>query len=100
MYKRGIYKIENTKTCEVYIGASENISVRFDSHRSLLRQRRHSSRELQEAWDNNCILFERIRECRDENIFVVESSYISRESRNGAKLINKYNTCGYSRISP
>lgn len=54
MYKQennGIYKIENVVTGDFYIGSSVNIRKRFDGHRTLLRNNKHFSAYLQNAWN-------------------------------------------------
>jgi group I intron endonuclease len=47
----GIYKIECAASGKVYIGSAVSIRARWASHRSNLRNNRHSNRHLQNAWN-------------------------------------------------
>lgn len=47
----GIYLIINTKNGKFYIGQSQDINRRWNSHRSNLRKNTHSNCHLQRAWN-------------------------------------------------
>jgi len=47
----GIYKIANILNNKVYIGSSNNIYSRFKDHKTLLRNNKHHSNHLQNAWN-------------------------------------------------
>lgn len=51
MYKSGIYKILNLITNKFYIGSSNNIKHRWTIHKSSLRNNKHHSQKLQNAWN-------------------------------------------------
>lgn len=47
----GIYKIENKINKKVYIGSSKNVEKRWATHLSELRNNKHHSYHLQQAWN-------------------------------------------------
>ena len=47
----GIYCIQNLLVNRVYIGQSVNIHLRWEQHKSDLKNHRHSSTTLQADWD-------------------------------------------------
>lgn len=47
----GIYVIKCIVTQKIYVGSSCNVISRLSKHRSLLRQNKHHSRKLQNAWN-------------------------------------------------
>jgi group I intron endonuclease len=46
----GIYRIKNKVNGAVYIGQAINIRMRVSHHRSLLKQGKHTNKQLQEDW--------------------------------------------------
>ena len=46
----GVYSITNTETGQVYIGSSQNVRKRWNSHRHQLRKGLHENARLQRAW--------------------------------------------------
>ena len=46
-----VYKIENTKTGQVYIGQSTGYKARWRGHKSKLRRNKHGNPKLQEDYD-------------------------------------------------
>lgn len=51
MKKRGVYKITNTVENKFYIGSTGSYAERVRTHRARLRDNRHHSAGLQEAWN-------------------------------------------------
>ena len=51
MNKPGVYQIKNTKTSNVYIGSSSNITRRWTQHKSALALNKHENPILQNAWN-------------------------------------------------
>ncbi|WP_270943129.1 GIY-YIG nuclease family protein [Romboutsia lituseburensis] len=49
--KPGIYKIENIKNGKVYVGSTQNIRIRRNSHFSDLRNNRHKNAQLQNSFN-------------------------------------------------
>lgn len=47
----GIYYILNTHNNKMYIGKSDNVVIRLQSHRSALHTNRHKSQTLQDEWN-------------------------------------------------
>jgi group I intron endonuclease len=47
----GIYKIENKINGKIYIGSSKHIEERFKEHKGLLKNNKHHSKHLQNAWN-------------------------------------------------
>lgn len=50
-FYQGIYAIKNVVNNKFYIGKSENIKVRWLSHKSLLRNNKHHCLKLQDDWN-------------------------------------------------
>lgn len=48
---QGIYKIENTNTHKVYIGQSVDIYRRWEDHKNMLKNNKHHSSKLQNAYN-------------------------------------------------
>ncbi|WP_075367453.1 GIY-YIG nuclease family protein [Desulfosporosinus metallidurans] len=89
----GIYKIEDTLTGNVYVGASTNILKRWSNHLAKFRGNRHDYPELQIAWnlDRNRIRFEILEESyKDSSLNARENYFIGYcEAIDGWKVINK-----------
>ena len=69
----GIYKIENLKTGDFYIGSAEKIDVRRKRHFWLLKNHRHHCIHLQRAWDKygeENFSFEIIEFIEDQNSLI------------------------------
>jgi len=50
---QGIYLIKNIINGKIYIGQSNNIKIRWRSHRSLLKKGKHSNTHLQRSYDKH-----------------------------------------------
>lgn len=75
----GIYAITNTKTGSRYVGSAINISSRWKSHRSALRNHKKSPPKLQAAWDKYgeaMFTFSILEECPKSNLLAREQYYI------------------------
>jgi group I intron endonuclease len=75
----GIYKIENTINKKVYIGQSNNISLRFSNHKYELNNNKHSNSHLQRAWNKygkENFTFEILCECNLEELNEKEIYFI------------------------
>lgn len=86
MAKIGIYKITNTVTNEIYIGASTNIDSRFRQH----KKGNSSNEKLQNSIYScglHCFTFEIIEECTKEILFDREFILIDEYSKNN-KMFN------------
>ena len=51
MKKAWIYKIENTKNKNCYVGSTTNFSRRKKDHLRILKENRHHCKYLQRAWN-------------------------------------------------
>lgn len=89
----GIYKIEDTLTGNVYVGASTNILKRWSNHLAKFRGNHHDYPELQIAWnsDRNRIRFEILEESyKDSSLNARENYFIGYcEAIEGWTVINK-----------
>lgn len=47
----GVYYLENSITCQKYIGSSLHIQTRFSNHKSLLKMHKHHNLYLQHSWN-------------------------------------------------
>lgn len=47
----GIYEIRNTKNNKIYIGSSKHVGKRWKQHKYMLRENKHHSIYLQNAWN-------------------------------------------------
>src|SRR5690554_301165 len=80
--KGGVYKIENTKTGECYIGGTVNFKRRCYRHRSMLKNNKHYNKNLQKSWNNygednfKFLLIEEINHNEPEKIALREKEYI------------------------
>ncbi len=50
-YSQGIYKITNITTGKIYIGKSEDIKIRWYTHKGLLKNNKHENTGLQEDFN-------------------------------------------------
>lgn len=79
MKKIGIYKIVNIITNKCYIGSSNNIDVRFNTHIHSLKNNKHHSIKLQNSYNKHGIdnfIFEVIEFCDIESLLKKEQYYI------------------------
>lgn len=77
--KSGVYQIYNTKTNKRYIGSSLCVSRRWPQHLYLLRNGKHHSKHLQNAWDKygeGSFVFECLEYCDPEQLLQLEHKYI------------------------
>lgn len=75
----GIYMIINEMDDKIYIGQAEDIGLRWSSHLSLLKSRKHPSKYLQQAVDEYGIenfSFTVLCECEKEKLNEMEQYYI------------------------
>ena len=82
----GIYKITNTITNEIYIGASKNIDSRLKQH----KKGNSSNEKLQNSifsYGLHCFLFEILEECDKSFLFDREYELINEYSKNN-KMFN------------
>ena len=75
----GIYKIVNTVNGKKYVGSAVDIMKRWNEHRRNLRQNKHHSKKLQNAWNKygeKVFEFSVIEECeRARNVLLVREQY-------------------------
>lgn len=74
-----IYRIRNIVNSKVYIGSTNNIMKRFNTHICNLRNKTHHNKHLQNAWNKygeSNFEFEIIEECDDSIKFRIEQKYI------------------------
>lgn len=77
MIKTGIYKIFSKKTLKFYIGSSQNLRKRELDHKSLLKNKKHPNKYLQNIWNKyQDLKFEIIEECNIECLIIREQHYI------------------------
>lgn len=65
----GIYQIRNLNNSKRYIGSSQDVRDRWDTHRCLLRRGKHHSLALQRSWNKNgesAFVFEKLIICDPE----------------------------------
>lgn len=69
-----IYGLEDTSTGAAYVGCtSGKIGKRMREHRSLLKAGKHTSRRLQEAWNDHAGLFQmKVLETMPADVSVIE----------------------------
>lgn len=79
--KSGIYSISNTVNGKLYVGSTNNISVRWNKHRALLRHNKHQNTHLQSAWNKygeESFEFSIIEECSIESLIEREQYFIDK----------------------
>jgi group I intron endonuclease len=77
--KSGIYSITNIVNNKVYIGRSNNISMRLYSHKYKLRTNTHDNKHLQYSWNKfgeDKFVFEVIEECEADLLYEREKFWI------------------------
>lgn len=90
----GIYKIEDIKTGNVYIGSANRkngIKKRWSWHLARFRKNKHYYKELQNAWNDNenRIKFEILEICDDDELEERENYYIDYCKKVGWNVMNK-----------
>lgn len=88
----GIYKIEDIKTGNVYVGHADDIKKRWSNHNSKIKGNYHEYKELQEAYnlDSNRIAYEILEECSEEELSDLEDYYMDYCGKvDGWTVINK-----------
>lgn len=82
----GIYKIVNKKTNKIYIGSSNDIRLRWNSHKSLLDRGEHTNIHLQRAWDKyscDSFRFEMVLLCEEFELLRYEQWFLDTTVRWG-----------------
>lgn len=75
----GIYQIRNLVNGKRYIGSAKRFRSRWNSHRSHLRNGKHSSKHLQNSWNRRgeeSFVFEAIEVCSLENLIEREQWWL------------------------
>ena len=75
----GIYAIVNRINGDRYVGSAYNISKRWSQHIYELKNKKHHSRHLQNAWNKygeNSFIFVVLQECRVEDLIIIEQEYL------------------------
>lgn len=88
MKTSGVYKIVCTVSNNFYIGSSCDFKTRWARHRSDLRLQKHSSKQLQRAYNKyglSSLVFEIVEECQRTECITREQFYLD-------KLEPKYNS--------
>lgn len=92
-----IYKIENSQTGKMYIGATKRFDARMKQHLNMLNGNKHFSKDFQSEWNEygqHSFLFTVIEESDEENLFPLEEKYII---ANKGKTYNGVNPTGGAR---
>lgn len=77
----GIYQIRNTVNGKRYIGSAKSFHTRWAKHRSTLRQGKHHSRRLQNAYNKHgkkAFVFEILMVCVKEDLLFYEQRALDR----------------------
>ena len=83
MYKNKIsacYRIINLVNKKIYIGSSTHIKSRWNGHKNLLRNNKHSNKYFQSSWNKygkESFLFEIILYCSPENCIFFEQKLLN-----------------------
>lgn len=88
----GVYQIRNIVNNKIYIGSSNDLRIRFISHKSLLKNNRHFNIYLQNAYNKygkDNFIFEIIAVCPVEYIIKLEQWFLD-------KLKPDYNICAFA----
>lgn len=77
--KSGIYEIVNTLNGKRYIGSSQSMKRRWDSHKYNLKYNKHHSKYLQNSWNKygeDCFKFNILEYCEVEKLLEREQFYL------------------------
>lgn len=98
----GIYMIKNKITKQIYIGQSRDIKARYRSHRSDLRNNKHSNEHLQNSWNKyreSNFIFRIIEKTKEECLNERERFWIKHYDSNNKELgFNKDNGGNQNKI--
>lgn len=86
----GIYKLENIKNFNIYIGSAKNIKNRWNTHIRMLNSGTHHSKHLQNAWNvygSDSFYFSILLECDEKDLIHNEQIFI--DALNPAYNISK-----------
>jgi len=75
----GIYKIINKLNNKFYLGSSRDINSRIKQHKYKLKNKKHHSKALQNAWnkyDEGNFYFKLVESCEEGNLLVLERYYL------------------------
>lgn len=88
----GVYAIMNTTKPVLYIGSSQGVQHRIESHYALLKSNKHYNKELQNDYNMGCnfkvIVFKKFDQVDNELLHIVEYSYMFNCLFNGFDLYN------------
>lgn len=98
--KSGIYKITNTITNDIYIGATKNLPVRFSTHRSKIKNNCHPNRLIKLdslKYGHEAFILEVLEYCSIDDLYKKEIDYIQQLNPsynvvNTEKIYKKGNT--------
>ncbi len=84
----GVYKITCSADSSEYIGSSIDMERRWEAHRKLLEQRKHSNKKLQRVWDQfgaEALAFTILEEVSQEELAARETHHLqeSKPALNG-----------------
>ena len=88
----GIYKIEDVKTGNIYIGQTDDIKRRLTNHNARIKKSYHDYKEFNEAYadDPERIKFEILEECDESELKAREKYWINYcQKVDGWTVINK-----------
>lgn len=94
----GIYKIENLKTGDFYIGSSINVNKRFIRHKTQLKKLKHSNYKLQKdfiKYGSDYFNFQIIEECDKTCLIELEQHYLDLYKPSYNILKRAYSNLGY-----
>lgn len=88
--KRGIYKIFNKINGKYYIGSSDHIYKRWNSHKSCLNRQIHENSHLQFAWNKygKCNFDLIILEETNDDLLNIEQKYLNEIKENSHQTYN------------
>ena len=92
MTKSGVYAITNVKSNKVYIGSTNNFTVRWGDHKRNLRSGKHVNSHLQYAWDKygkGAFKFSVLEYVNNlDNLIETEQYWMDRYREEGVELYN------------
>ena len=84
---KAIYSIKNLVNGKIYIGQTNDLDIRWNQHKSNLRQNKHINSHLQNAWNKygeENFEFKLIKECESEELNKLEKYYIKLYNSNNS----------------